>query len=384
MPPSQTKPPIAAESARFARPSVVEVDHGAIVRNLGAIGAMVGGGVNVFAALKANAYGLDLIPVAQTLCDAGVHGIAVADPNDALALRRRGIAVPILLYGGSLMSRDLVAGAAERGLMLTVHHPRIAEEIARLAGAQLSVFLKLNVGLQRLGLDRDQIEVAIAALQRNSKITIDGLYTHMYVPAGADAERTIAQQFQAFTSAGGVVARHGVDVRYTMVASSQVLDLTNDMNLSAIDPGHLLFGFSSRADAPGVAVEPALRAIRTRLISVRDVGANVGPHPPGTGPGARVGVVPLGLRDGFPRFSAGHVLVNATPAPLLLESSLEHTRIDLSGAPEAQVGDEVVILGIQGGCEITIAEIMEARGYNKVVDVTMALSPDLPRLATES
>ena len=381
MPAPQTSPAVATDSSAFARPSVVEVDHGAIARNLGTLAATAGGGVKVFAALKANAYGLGLVPVAQTLCAAGVHGIAVADANDALALRGDGIGVPILLYGGSVMSEDLVALAAEHNLMLTVHHPTIAEDIARSARRPLSVFLKLNVGLQRLGLDLADIEPAIGALQGNPKVTIDGLYTHMYVPGGADAARAIGRQFEAFTNALGVVARLGVNVRHTMVASSQVLDLTNDMNLTAIDPGHLLFGFATRGSGPGIPIEPALRAIRTRLISVREVGPRDGPHPAGLGPGTRIGVVPLGLRDGFPRFAAGHVLVNGQPAPLLGGPSLEHSRLDLAAAPEARVGDDVVILGRQGECEITVDEIVQARGYEKAVELTMAISPSVPRRA---
>lgn len=73
---------------------------------------------------------------------------------------------------------------------------------------------------------------------------------------------------------------------------------------------------------------------------------------------------------------------NAQPAPLLGGSSLEHTRLDLSAAPKAQVGDDVVILGSQGEQEITIEYIMLARGYAKVVELTMAMPPDIPRLAT--
>lgn len=371
----------ATDSSRFARPSAVEVDHGAIARNLGRVATLVGEGVKVFAALKANAYGLGLVPVAQTLCAAGVHAIAVADTGDAMTLRGNGIGVPILLYGGALISVDLLDLATRHDLTLTVHHPRNAEDIARLARRRLSVFIKVNVGLQRLGLDAGDIEAAILALQGNSKVAIGGLYTHMYVPDDAGAAQAIGQQFEAFANALGVVARLGIEVEHTMVASSGVLQLTNEMNLTAVDPGQLLFGFASHGRDPAIAAEPALRAIRSRLISVRDVGTGDGPRPAGIEAGARIGVIPLGLRDGFPRFAAGHVLVNSKAAPLLGRSTLEHTRLDLSGVPEAQVGDAVVILGRQGEREITADEIVRARRHAAVVELTMAISPDVPRHA---
>ena len=124
------------------------------------------------------------------------------------------------------MSKDLVGVAAQYYFILTVHHPTIAEDISQFACSQLSVFLKINVGLERLGLEPGEIEAAIRTLRRNPNVTISGLYTHMYVPDGPHAARAIGQQFEIFANALGVVARLGVNVTYTMVASSAVLRLT--------------------------------------------------------------------------------------------------------------------------------------------------------------
>ena len=275
----------------------------------------------------------------------------------------------------------MVGLAVDHDLILTVHHPSIASNIAQLALGNLSVFLKINVGLQRLGLDPDDIEPAIRALQQNPKVAIDGVYTHMFVPDEPDTAPAIGYQFRVFIEAVGVAKRLGVKAAYTMVASSAVLRHTDKMNLTAVDPGHLLYGFGHSGLETEIPVEPVLRAIRSRLISVRRIGDGDALLPLGLRPGWRIGVVPLGLRDGLPGFTAGHVLVNARTAPIIGPSSLEHTRVDLGDALDAQVGDEVVVLGEQGERKITIDDIMRTCGYGRAVELTMAISPDVPRIA---
>ena len=76
----------------------------------------------------------------------------------------------------------------------------------------------------------------------------------------------------------------------------------------------------------------------------------------------RLGVIPMGLADGLAWLNAGRVLVRGVAAPIVTGPNLEHTRIDLTGVPEARVGDEVVIIGRQGEAEITAAEVGRRHG----------------------
>ena len=76
----------------------------------------------------------------------------------------------------------------------------------------------------------------------------------------------------------------------------------------------------------------------------------------------RLGVIPMGAADGLSRLHAGRVLVRGRSAPIVSGPNLEHTRIDLTGIPDAQIGDEVVIIGRQGEAEITPAEVATRHG----------------------
>jgi len=114
-----------------------------------------------------------------------------------------------------------------------------------------------------------------------------------------------------------------------------------------------------------VPLRPALRALKTHVISLKELTprerfADRAPFPV-TAP-MRLGVVPIGSADGMLWLHDGRVLVRGQYAPIVSSPSLEHTRIDLTGIPDAVVGDEVVIIGRQGDREITPAQVAKRHG----------------------
>ncbi len=86
-----------------ARPNAFDVDLGAIAHNVGVLRVVLPGGTRICAAVKANAYGFGLLPVARTLVDAGIDALGMVDIRDAVRLLEYGIGCPILLYAGSLL-----------------------------------------------------------------------------------------------------------------------------------------------------------------------------------------------------------------------------------------------------------------------------------------
>jgi alanine racemase len=135
--------------------------------------------------------------------------------------------------------------------------------------------------------------------------------------------------------------------------------------LNAVDPGRMLYGITFPGETEPVPLRPALRALTTRLIAVKELAprerfAEQAPFPV-TGP-MRLGVVPMGSADGLRWLHAGRVLVRGRAVPLIGAPSLEHARIDLTAVPDAAVGDEVVIIGRQGDLEITPAEVAARHG----------------------
>lgn len=368
-----------------ARPNRVEVDAAAIAGNIWSIRRALRSGTKIYAALKANAYGFGLDSVARIVCKAGVDGIALTDQRDAIALRQAGIRLPILLYGGNLADESTVAAAIRHDLTPTLLDHATAELYSRLATRPVPVFVKIDVGLERLGLIAEEAADFVAWLGTLPRLELRGLYTHAAVPANADPA-FLEWQVKRFRGAVDSLAARGIRVPIRMFASSASLRQLRGIEFDAVDPGHMLFGLNPGGGARvEFELHSALRRITTRLIQVKPVT----PHEfPDQSPfplrhGLRVGVIPVGLHDGLHRFNAGFVLVRGKPARFLGGISLEHARIDVSEIKGAATGDEVAIIGAQGETAITVEDAMRHHGYARTLDLMMAVSSSIPRVHVE-
>jgi alanine racemase len=179
------------------------------------------------------------------------------------------------------------------------------------------------------------------------------------------------------------IAQRGLPVPVRMLASSGILLQRGGVDYDAVDPGHILFGLSPGAKKR-VAIEllPALARVTSRLIEVKPSTPTPFPAeaPFPARPGLRIGILPIGLRDGFERWNAGHVIVRGRKAPLLGRPSLEHTRIDVTGISDAAPGDVATLIG----GDIGIEEIMARHGHPRALDVMMAIAASVPRVAVSS
>jgi alanine racemase len=151
-----------------------------------------------------------------------------------------------------------------------------------------------------------------------------------------------------------------------MVSSTTpVLDYP-DMDLSGVDPGRFLYGLhGGAASVRGARLRPACRALTTRLVMMKSLGAaDTGGHPPPfpVAAGMVIGILPIGWGDGLPRPlpPGAAALIGGRRAPLLNPVHLEHLRIELTDHPRARPGDEVVLIGRQGDAEITLDEVMQS------------------------
>jgi alanine racemase len=311
----------------------------------------------------------------------------MVEVDHAVALRQRGIDVPILLYGGTPASADLVAAIEQYHLTPTVLDVADAQTYERHATRRLKAFLKFDVGLERLGATPEDAPSLGVALRKLRHIVLRGVYTHLHVPPHAQAAETgpyLHWQFARFTAALQALSEAGIDPPIRMAASSGVLMQTDEMHLNAVDPGHLLFGmYPSGPRRPPLDLRPALRALKSRLVQVKMVHrvAFVDQAPFAIQPGMSIGVFPFGISDGMPLVNCGQVLVNGCRVPVL-GVSLEHTRVDLTGV-EARRGDEVVIVGRQGADEISSAEVLEHLGQYIPSALPLAVQRSVPRSYVE-
>jgi alanine racemase len=343
------------------RPTTLEIDLDAAAHNVRAVRQIVGPQRKIFAVVKADAYGYGAAELGAVFVAHGADALAVADLGEGIRLRQRGITAPILVYPNSLP--EAAPEAIAHGLIPTLIDLDGARAHAEAATVPLDVFVKVDVGLERLGVPAEQAVKAIVAILEMPHLRLAGICAHPHAhgtdPAYAD------WQLGRFTSVVDELETRGIRVPVRLFAASPFVLRAPQTYLNAVDPGRILYGIIFPGETSPVPLRPTLRALASRVIALKELTprehfAELAPFPV-TGP-MRLGVIPVGLADGMAWLHAGRVLVRGQAAPLVTGPNLEHTRIDLTGVPDACVGDEAVIIGRQGDAEITVAEVAKRHG----------------------
>ena len=369
------------EKLEAVRPNRVEFDVSAIRHNMRALRAISGPEIKYIAALKANAYGHGAAAVARALADDGdTFALATGSFEDARAIRGAGVDLPIMMFGGALP--EAAPLLLEHDLMPTVYDragARAVSGAAAAAGRTVSMYVKVDAGLGRLGVPLPDALEYIRELQRLPNVRVEGVYTHLsfYDEAEREWARGRMREFDGFLRD---LEAAGIDVPVTqaLASSCMVSGLTSLGN--AVCPGHLLYGVPSVSPsvADTSAFRPVLRSIRSRLIHAGPPKAGMRGLPERETP-SRIGVIPLGLADGYRPAAAGRTacaLVDGARVPIR-GVSLEHITLDLSERPAAGVGDEVVLLGESGSESISLADLAEWQG-TRLHHVLMTFDGRLP------
>ncbi|SEF02126.1 alanine racemase [Rhizobiales bacterium GAS188] len=378
--------PVPSNFEIHARPNRFDIDLGAIAQLTRRIRGHVGEGVTIFAALKCNAYGFGLVQVARTILAAGGDALSMVDPANAIELRRSGIEAPILVYPGALATPQAVSDAEVFGFVPTLIDLESAEIYSRYATRALRVAVKVDIGQERLGFPAEEAAEAIAAIARLPKLEVHIVNAHPNVPSPPSLDY-LDWQFGRFEAMCGRLAERGISIPIRMIASSKVLSLSRRVALNAVDPGQMFFGpFRAEGDVPWPTKRRAFRKLTSRLIHVRALDRRdfLAQAPFPVRAGMRIGVMPIGSADGMAQLHCGEVLIRGRRARLIGSPSLEHTRIDLSELPQAELGDEVVIVGEQGGDCITSDEVVAHQKHARMADLAMAVRPSIPRRYIEA
>src|SRR2546426_2067196 len=367
---------------RLLRPTWFEIDLDAAVDNLRAVRRLVGPGRKIVAVVRAAAYGFGSLEMGRAFAAHGADGLGVADLADGVRLRDAGLTLPILMYPNALPeAADDAIGADLIPTLTDLDAARAYDDAAARGARPADVFVKVDVGLGRLGVPADQAVKLVLAIRDLPRLRLAGLCTHLHVPKGVDPAY-VEWQFGRFTAVLDGLAAQGVDVPIRLAASSPLVLGFPSTYLNAVDPGRMLYGYGGEEATESVVLRPAFSALKSRLVEVKDVAprerfAAAAPFP--IVGAMRLGVIPVGMGDGFHRLNAGGVLVRGRRVPILARPSLEHTRLDLTTVPDAAVGDEVVLIGRQGTEAITLDEIAERHALDSLA-LALGVGPRVARV----
>lgn len=325
----------------MSRPIRATLDLSALRGNF-SIARQSAQGAALWAVIKADAYGHGLMRAAEALDDLA-DGYALLDLDDAVALREAGFRQPILLLEGFFEADELPL-FAEYGLTPVVHTLEQAEMLTSSAlPARLPVYLKLNTGMNRLGLSAEEFHPVLTALETSPSVSGITLMTHF---ADADLERGIAWQMARFEEATQGCA-HKVSL-----ANSAALLRYPEVRRGWARPGIMLYGaspFPQDESAETLGLRPVM-TLSSQIVAVQELKAGervgYGGIFAADGP-MRLGIVACGYADGYPRHapSGTPILVEGRRTRTVGRVSMDMIMVDLDGILDAGIGSPVVLWG---------------------------------------
>jgi alanine racemase len=350
----------------IVRPTLVEVDLDRLTQNFLAIQRHVQP-VRVMPILKANAYGHGLLRVAQLMESLGADYLGVAVLEEGILLRENGIRMPILVLGGILgnqvpgfLKHNLTINASSIDKLLQV------DEIASHLGVKARVHLKIDTGMERIGVHYYNAESFLETALHCQSLVIEGIYSHFAnadLPDLVDARRQL-ERFQEVLSFFEKRSLPPPPLRH-MANSPAILQLP-EAHFDMVRPGLLLYGVYPSTGIPHtVAVQPAL-SWKSRVVYFKVI---LPGHPVGYGSAwqsehmVRAVTVPVGYGDGYFRAMSGkaYVILHGKRYPVVGRISMDQVVVNIEW-DSAYNDDEVVLVGESGSESITVEDLAEWAG----------------------
>lgn len=330
------------------RPTLVEVNLTRLAENLRSIQQKVAP-AKVMTILKANAYGHGLVEVARWMEKLDVAYLGVAVLEEGIRLRERGISTPILVLGGIIGNQ--VPIFLKHNLTLTASSVEKLEQIeaaAEYLGVVARVHLKIDTGMERIGVHYYSANSLLEASLRCKNCQIEGIYSHF---ANADAvDLTHARlQIERFEEVLHFYEQRSLPMPTRHIANSAGILQLPESIFDLVRPGILLYGvYPSKDVAHTVIVRPAL-AWKSRVVYFKVVQPG---HPVSYGSiwesdhQVRVVTIPVGYGDGYFRAMAGQakVIIRGKKYPVVGRICMDQIMVNIE-METAYNGDEVILLG---------------------------------------
>ena len=370
------------------RPTWAEVNLGAIRANLGDLRGLLAPGVKVLGVVKADAYGHGMVPVARALESAGVDMLGVVMVEEGVRLREAGVALPILMMGS--IPEDETEALVAHDLVATVADAATAEAIdreARRAAKVVPVHLKVDTGMNRLGVRAEEAVGVAEAVAGLKHLRLDGVYTHFACAEMPDRTAT-EDQLRRFAEVLRALGEQNLKPQMVHAANTAALVTAPESHFDMVRPGLGLYGILPCEGAPkAVRLKPAL-ALRSRVAHLKRVPRGEGVSYGHTWRAQRdsvVGLLPIGYGDGYPwaLSNKGQVRVGEGPqaplCPVVGRVCMDATLVDLTDLPRPEVGLAATL--IEADAESPISASAVARQSGTIpYEILTGLTSRVPRV----
>lgn len=378
------------------RPNWAEVSLSALNSNFKKIQKYLSPTTTPCCVVKCDAYGHGVVVCSQELEKAGATWLGVTSTEEGVAVREGGVRTRILIMTGFWRGEeDAVIRHNLTPAIATIEHIEALERAAEIMGCakkSVSVHLKIDTGMSRLGLPPAELPAFAERLKRSPYITLEGVFSHLAsseVIGAADA----SLQIEIFKNAIAILEKAGLSPTFRHLANTNATVGRPETWNNMTRPGLALYGyvmpFAGDVDEsalPHLDLTPVL-SWKTRIIATRDVPVRTAIGYNGrfvTKRPTKIGVIPVGYGDGFTRHlsSKGRVIVRDQYAPIIGNVSMDLTTVDITDIPGAEIGDETLLIGRSEHCHVSAMEHAE-HAHTIIYEILCGLSPRVPRVYVE-
>ena len=354
---------------RFDRlKAVVSLD--AIAHNFAEMKKNIAEGTKMIAVIKADGYGHGAEAIARLTDNYSyIWGYAVATAEEALQLRNAGVEKPILILGLVFEEyfREMVAG----DIRLTVCEYETAKKLSREAVRQdktVHIHIGLDTGMSRIGFaDTPESVEEIKKIAALDHLEIEGMFTH-FARADETDKTPAVDQLNRYLAFAELLEKSGVHIPLKHCSNSAGIIRMKEANLDAVRAGITIYGIypSSEVERDIVKLEPAME-LKSHISYVKDLEPRASISYGGTYTAdkkIRVATIPAGYADGYPRTlsNKGWVLIHGQKAPILGRVCMDQFMVNVSDIPDVKAGDEVTLIGKDGGEFISIETFGDMSG----------------------
>lgn len=347
-----------------------EINLDAVLHNMEQMGQRIGTGVRIMSVIKTDGYGHGAVPIGRVLEPLPITwGYATATVEEAQILRRNGLKKPVLVLGAAFSEQyqELIKDDI-RASVYSLKQAQDMEQAAARTGGRITVHIKIDTGLSRLGFQvTEKAADEIAQIASMPHMVMEGIFTHF---AKADArDKTMArQQLEKFQEMRNLLSSRQVDIPLVHSSNSAAIIDMPEAHMSLVRAGISLYGMwpSDEVQKENLDLQPVL-SLKSRIVFLKELepgraisyGASYK-----TTKKQRIATIPVGYGDGYPRSlsNKGYVLLHGKKAPICGRICMDQFMVDVTHIPEAEEGDVVTLVGKDGRERISMEEIGEVSG----------------------
>lgn len=332
-------------------PTSVDINLANIEHNVSVIKNRIGNDVCLMAVVKAEAYGHGSYETSMAAIKGGAEKLGVASSDDGIELRNKGITVPILILG--LSFENSVEDIIKYDLMQTVCSIDLVDKLSKEASNQnkiAKINIKVNTGMNRIGIEPEDVIEFVRNVQGYPNIFIEGIFTHL--ATSYEKNEYVNYQFERFLSVLKNLEKSNINIPYKHCCNTGGILNFPHMYLNQVRAGVIITTpFPAIEGSMNLDLKESLE-LKSKIVYIRNLkkGQSIGYNRMYFAEeDSTIAVVSAGWGDGIPRelTNKGYVLIHGVRCHLRGRVCCDQIFADITGISDVNIGDEVVVVGKQ-------------------------------------